>query len=277
MKKSVSGLSDELQSAFVIQKRLYGSLLNSARQNLSASGGLDGREFMKLARSIVGDVMVCTNDDNQDEVYIASGKETIQSIIDKLVYSGGKVHLVDIQIKDKNGGDITDQKIKTMPKYCSYNPIDITISSSETFTAIILAEIEVILTKLDTKATALSATEKNLINSLPYNGYVIINLLHANRGEIDKKEFAEFIALMNLKPQFEMIFSETLRIASELTSKLSPDVESQTIYINNLTERIKSASKESEDTFRAELKPYFEKFGKIIKEKEKVLKDRVKK
>ncbi len=277
MTRGLGGLSDDLKSLFVMEKRLYGSVLNSARQNLSASGGLDGLEFVNMVRGLIGDVMVCTNVDNQDKQIVDYGKVSIRDAVQTIVFDGGTYHGVSIVMKSESGADLTLGKIKEMPKDCSYEPHDITFGASDTFTSLVLVKIDAILNKLNNKTAALDATERNIINSLPHNGYIIMNMLHIGAAGIDKKDFAQYIALVNLESQFAIILSESLRIIADLTSKLAPESEIHVEALRSLNARIKNKQKESDEYFNTALKPYELKYRAMVKEKETVLRDRAKK
>lgn len=278
-KAGLNGLSDDAKALVTQEKFMYGSILNNARLDLEPSAGLDGVYFINMARGLVGDVLVCTNPQNQNYTQKPTSTITVQEFIEALVFGKQTKTLkaLRVEIRDEAGADITNRKIiSSMPKECKTASDDLTIDGEATFTKQIKNKLLAVLTKLKTPRTNLTSEELNFIATLPTNGYIIMNLLKMEKGNIDIDYFSEYIALENARAQLIFILSETSKMIGEYTKQTKTQDEEQRDAIVQLKERTDKKLVEAEKAFTEVLRDYKIVFNANAKYKKEILKDAIK-
>lgn len=275
-KAGIASLNDDAKALVTQEKFLYGSVLNNARLDLEASAGLDGVYFVNMARGLVGDVLVCTNTENQNYVHTPMATISTQEFIEALVFGkeGKTIKALKIEMFDETGVDLVNQKIiSSPPTTCNVKSDDLTIDENATFTKLVKDKILSTLNKLKTPRTPLSDQDKNFIATLPTNGYIIMNLLKMEKGNIDIDYFSEYIALENAKVQLTFILSETSKMIGEYMKQTKVQNENLKKDLVKLKETTDKKLVEAEKTFTENLKDYRSVFGAIAKYKYEILKD----
>jgi len=107
LKTKASGLVGDAKKLFLQEKRMYGSLLNNSRGDLSASAGLDGKTFVEIARALVGDIIVYAPN-NQDKVEIVNPTVQIEWFVDASISSDKNIDIIKVKLIDESGADVTD-------------------------------------------------------------------------------------------------------------------------------------------------------------------------
>lgn len=275
-KTGLNGLSDDAKALVTQEKFLYGSVLNNARLDLEASAGLDGVYFVNMARGLVGDVLVCTNSQNQNYSHEPASTISTQEFIEALVFGkeGKTIKALKVEMFDETGADLVNQKIISLPpKTCNVKSDDLTIDENATFTKLIKDRILSTLNTLKTPKAALSDQDKNFIATLPTNGYIVMNLLKMEKGNIDIDYFSEYIALENAKVQLTFILSETSKMIGEYMKQTKVQNEDQKKALIKLKDKADNTLVEAEKAFTEQLREYRSVFGSISKYKKEILKD----
>lgn len=268
-KNKANSLAGAAKKMFLEEKRMYGSFLNNARAELSPSAGLDGKDFVEIARGLVGDVIVFAPN-NQDKLKLIDPVMTVEEFIKASTTDDDKIKSVRITLKDEGGGDVTDS-IGGLPISCDAKTIEIGYNLQKK----IEDQLKDIVMQFQEKSN-LSPSHKNLIATLPGNAYVALNLLAVGVEEFTTEELAEYVVLSNIHAQLKFIFSETLKLIGEYSLNVTPDNEDIRKVTSNLADRVNIRLNEANAQLPRKIAPLEKKLGALVEKKETLIKDKIK-
>ena len=269
LKTAVGGSTDQ-----IIKNTLYGSVLTNTRVKLNPVGPVPNREFIAIARALLGD-LVFYAPNNKDTITWVAPVTTYEDLMNVLIdYDGnGKLKTMDIKLYDASGKDVTDN-IGNQPVRMKYEKDGIPYYD-QSWTKKIYNDLNSVLTKLDAK-TSLSASDKTFLASLPKNGYLYINLAHLGKAKYKEnlKSFARYIALVNLYAQLQFIENNTINMVNEYLAALNPTADHLKIEaLRNYQQSIREHYKYLNTHLPALIKKAEEEIGQPIEDKKKLLQD----
>lgn len=196
---------------------LQGSLVKRATDTYGTIFG-NGDQWEALTRSMIGDVVgyskVTTNTDGSKETKLRV--EIIQPEIDhkkfiEILREGGTLDAVGFKQTEASG-------LKQKPTY----PVEKVTISDGGIKKMIQDKIIAIVNKIN-KNEALSATDKNFINSMPVPVYRIINVISV-LGDTGLEKTAEFIAMKQIDALIRKLTDEMTRYLAIYKREKGADV-----------------------------------------------------
>lgn len=267
LKSKASGLVGDAKDLFLKEKRMYGSLLNNARTELSASGGLDGKDFIEMARALVGDVLVYAPN-NQDKTELLISNIQVEQFLKASLSDSDNVDTVSVKLFDEGGADVTDVISGALPvrKQVTKKSLSFNLLTN------MKNQLNSIVNNFKNKQQ-LGADSKNLIATLPGNSYVALNLLTLDINEFTIDELAEYVLLENLYAQLKFILNETLKILGEYSLNVNPDDKEISDDIQRFKENIEFKLREVNELLPEKIKPLRIKLEQLNDNKETLLKN----